>query len=129
MERVAVSTAGGKAVSPRFATTAIVAQSPVAGAASFCNQGFVSGVGFWWLKGDVTVPIRLSLTVDQAAPDRIGLQWSGADDRFRLYRSTSPQDVTDPANLFKETPLCGFEEIQTPGPGLQFYRVLAVPEP
>jgi len=129
MERVTVSAVTGTASSARYSTTALIAQSPLSGAASFCNQGYINGVGFWSATGNVLVPIELQLVFDQALPDTLGLQWSGAEERFQLFRSATPQDVIDPVNLVIETPSCEFAEVKPPAPGVQFYRVLAASEP
>jgi hypothetical protein len=128
MERVTVSAVTGTSSSARYSTTALIAQSPVSGAASHCNQGFISGIGFWSVTGNVSVPIELQLVFDQPLPDTVDLLWSGAEERFRLFRSSTPQDVTDPTNLVIETPSCGFVEVKPPVPGVQFYRVLVAPE-
>jgi hypothetical protein len=128
MQRVTVSAVTGSASSTRYSTTASISQSPFSGAASHCNQGYVAGIGFWSMTGNAAVPIELQLVFDQALPNALDLRWSGAEERFQLFRSTTPQDVTDPVNLVVETPSCGFVEVKPPVPGVQFYRVSSVPE-
>lgn len=128
MERVSVSAVSGTASSSRFTTSAVIAHSPVAGGASHCNDGFVSGVGFWPLSGSVSVPILLQVSRKQSEPGELDLVWSGADPAFRVFRSTTPQDVSDPANLLIETPSCSHVESGHPVAGVVFYRVLAAPK-
>ena len=127
MNRASLSVVNGAAGSARFATVAVATQSAVSGSASHCNQGFVAGLGFWSVTGATPVPIVLHVDTQPTDTETLQLHWSGADPEFRLFRSTAPDDVTDPANLVLQTPNCLHTRIESDDTGLVFYKVLQAP--
>jgi len=127
VERITLASATGAPASARFVSVAVVAQSEVSGAASRCNDGFASAFGFWSVAGRPRVPLRLRLVADAVDTSSVGLEWTGSNPDFGVFRSISPQDVTDPANLLLQTPACQHTDIEAAGPGILFYKVQPLP--
>ncbi len=50
------------------------------------------------------INLLLSLQGPQPGPQQVLLEWTGGQPLFQIYRSTSPQNVLDPANLLGESP-------------------------
>ena len=126
MQRVSVTAASqtAAAASSDYRTTVVLGDSSLVGAASSCNAGFRTSMGFWSVLGDLHVPIRLLL--DQSPTERgsVALSWSGADPGYEVYRATSPVGIVDPANLDAVTSSCASEDNRTDSARLIFYQVV-----
>ena len=123
MDRISVTAVANTASSTNFETTVVVGQNSPSGASSFCNTGFINSTGFWSVLGDLPVPIQLRVDKN-TDPTAVDLMWTGADDTFQLFRSTSPVNVTDPTNLQLETPLCDASDTDASGSNILFYNVI-----
>lgn len=127
MERVTLAAATGPTGAARFNTTAVVAPADPAGAASRCNDGYLTVTGFWSVARTAAVPLRLRLVADASDPAGVDLVWSGADPSFQVFRSPTAHDVTDPINLLTQTSDCRYTDAKAPAPGILYYRVEALP--
>jgi hypothetical protein len=128
MERVSLSAAGQTVASTDYETTIVFGQNSPSGAASNCNSGYVSSFGFWSALGDLPVPIQLRVAKDSTDESTVDLSWTGSDDVFQVFRSFTPHDVLDPANLDLEISECSASDPQAGAGDLIFYRVVARPE-
>jgi len=126
MRRVSVTAAGSSASSASYEGTATVGQASPAGAASFCNAGYVAGFGFWSVLGGPPVPIRLS--VAKTPGDSPYLFWTGIADSFDVHVSPAPDDVLDPSHLVAVTQGCTFTDNVGGTADLYFYVVIATPD-
>ena len=97
-------------------------QTGPSGAASFCNGGFVSGLGFWSVLGESPVENVLALAADRTGD--VDLRWSGSASRFEVYRGTSASTILDPGNLFVTTTSCSAADSDPPAARIVFYNVI-----
>jgi hypothetical protein len=124
IDRITMAAGGQSINSASFHSTVIAGQVSPSGAASFCNSGYMSSLGFFSILGDTVVPIRLNLAKNEIDPSTVELSWTGNADDFQIYSSSLPQDVLDPLNLDQETFLCDGSD--SPGSeSLVFYKVIA----
>ena len=127
MERISVAVGATKSTSASFENTAVVAQESPSGANSFCNTGFVNSLGYWSVLGDLPVPIRLTVGINELDPGSLDLSWTGVDDVFQVYRAFTPEDILNPANLYQETMVCAAMDNNAFQSDIIFYKV--VPRP
>ncbi len=127
MKRISFASGAAKATSVNFDNAVVAAQPSPMGAGSVCNSGSVASLGVWSLAGDMPIPIRLSARVNTANPADVDLSWSGNVAQFAVYRSVSPQDVLNPANLVLQTSICATTD--SPLPDLVFYKVIPAQGP
>lgn len=127
MKRISIASGAAKTTSVNFDNSVVAAQPSPMGAGSVCNSGSVASLGFWSLAGDMPIPIRLSARVNTMNPLDVDLSWSGNVAQFAVYRSVSPQDVLNPANLVLQTGICATTD--SPLPDLVFYKVIPAPGP
>jgi hypothetical protein len=125
MDRVTAISMGTTVSSSNYETTVVMGQDSPAGAASYCNSGFIGSFGFWSVLGDLPVPIRLEVEKDSGDPSVVQLSWSGADDLFQVFRSLTPDNVLDPINLDGETAACAAADSQAGTADLIFYKIIA----
>ncbi len=125
MDRISIAAVGSTTSSATFATTVVIGEDSPEGASSYCNSGFVNSVGFWSVLGDLPVPIVLAVDKAQGNPQGVELTWSGTNNLFQVFRSISPMDVLDLANLDVETASCSSNDSQSAA--IVFYKV--VPKP
>jgi hypothetical protein len=124
MERVTAAAVAGLAASPSFETIVAFGQDGPSGVASLCNDGFVSGFGFWSVL-DLPVPIDLRLRRG-TTPPRIELFWTGAAEAFEIYSSTAADDVLAPQNLADVVFDCETTDALGGPPGqIIFYNVVS----
>jgi hypothetical protein len=108
--------------STRFEAAMTFGQSGPSGAASFCNAGFVSGLGFWSVLGESPVENVLTLAGDRTGD--VDLRWSGSAPRFEVYRGTAAATIFDPANLLVTTTSCSAADADPPNTRIVFYNVI-----
>jgi len=82
-------------------------------------------LGFWSIRGDVSVPIVLRLSRQPADPSTVEFSWTGADPEFALYRSDMPNDVLDPLHLILATTGCSATDAPPGTSDIHFYLVVA----
>lgn len=124
IDDLTVVSAAGRASSDRFEAVVTFAPGTPAGSVSACNSGFGASLGFWSALGDPPVPNLLFVALDEVDPTQTALSWSGSAARFDIYRSTSPQAVTDPLNLLATTTDCfAFDDKPMDGP-IVYYNVI-----
>jgi hypothetical protein len=129
MKRISIAGGAAQTTSIMFDNSVVAAQPSFVGAASFCSAGSVVSLGFWSLLGDIPVPIRLHAGVNPLNQVDVDLFWTGNEPQFALYRSVSPQDVLNPANLVLQTNACATTDSQVPLSDLVFYKVIPVSVP
>ena len=127
MDRVSIVAVGSAASSASHETVVTVGQVSLAGASSFCNRGFVNSVGFWSVLGDLPVPTQLQVDKNDADPSTVELLWTGTNETFELFRSTSPANVAQSMNLHLATSLCEASDTDTTMSGIVFYKVVPMP--
>ena len=123
MERVTVTNAASPVGSSGYKGSLLLSQGTPAGAASFCNNGFVASFGYWSVMGDLPVPIVLRFERDPIRSHATRLKWTGADDEFQIYRSTDPQDVISAPHLNAEVATCEMGDADVPA-ALFFYKIV-----
>jgi hypothetical protein len=97
------------------------------GSASFCNNGNELSLGFWSLLGPISVPIVLNARKNHVDPANVDLYWSGNAAIYQVFRSSSPEEILNPANHDRDTPFCGADDHLASQSAIVFYMV--VPKP
>ena len=123
MKRLTISMVGQRSESLSFKNT--VTASETAGSSGVCPSGTTSTTGFFSLRGTGAVPILLRATHNAIEPQDIDLTWTGQATQFTLYRSTSPENIVAPENLFSSTLVCGETDRGAIGFDFLFYKVIA----
>jgi hypothetical protein len=106
MERITLAAGSQTVASPSFEATVTLGQEGPAGAASLCNASWTDSLGFWSLKGDLPVPVVLTVAPHPADPQGVVLSWSGNAPQFQVYRGFTPASLVAPGNLEETTNVC-----------------------
>ena len=88
------------------------------------HVGYQQSFGFWSVLGDLPVPIRLQVDKSVQAPLTVELEWSGATERFELYRAFAPQDLVVPQNLALVTSQCVASDENASASDIIYYSVV-----
>ncbi|MCP3979140.1 MAG: hypothetical protein GY716_07385 [bacterium] len=123
-ERIAVTSAGGRSSSLSFDNVASIGQSSPVGAASFCGAGYHASLGLWSIRGQIPVRNVLEVQRDPAIATEVELSWSGSDQKFEVYRSTSALNVTDPTNFDRSTRDCVITDPTSGLSDILFYKIV-----
>jgi hypothetical protein len=127
MKRIAMVSGSASLTSSHFSTNVVGPQESPSGGASFCNVGRKTGLGFWSVLGQISVPIILTAQRNAADPLDVDLTWSGAETTFQLYRAYAPANVLDPGNLDRETTQCSATDQLAFQSNEIFYSVIKKP--
>ena len=127
MKRIGVVAGAQSMSSTSFENSAVAAQSSPTGAASQCNQGFRTTLGFWSVEGNLPVPIMLNARLNTIDPNAVDLAWSGSAEMFQVFSDSAPDEVADPVNLDQETFLCDATDTQAFLSPIIYYIVLEKP--
>jgi len=127
MERLGFTTGATGAASAHWQTSVTISPDSRTGASSACNTGFRVSLGFLPVAISLPVPIELTVLQSQADQRDVELIWTGADPIFRVYRGSSPSNVSDITNLYQETSFCAFTDYFTLEQPILYYLVLPKP--
>ena len=127
LDRLTIAGASQTIASNGFVTTVTVGQESIAGAASICNVSLTTGLGFWSVRGELPVPVILTVARNPIDPQAIDLNWTGNTPTFQVYRDYTPENLVSLENLERVTAACSATDPLAFQSNIIYYAVEAVP--